>query len=197
MLHQRRLHLRKHRVERPQHRLPAGQHHHLRPERAQHPYDPPRLVREVEEPVRVDAQPRPGDLVLTRDRRPLARRDAYPVRLQSILVSGGRRYLDLGEREQARSAVVLLDAFFLDVAVVDAVEAADVCVALGLECRPGELGRADSRAIELVAFCVADLLCDVRGVLHYLWMRPVSDRRCVLCNVVARTFFGSHSMQGE
>ena len=166
---------------------------HLRPERAQHPHDPPRLVREVEEPVRIDAQPRPGDLLLTRDRRPLARCDAYPVRLQSILVSGGRRYLALGRREQVRSAVVLLDAFFLD----DAVEAADVCVALGLECRPGELGRADSRAIELVAFCVADLLWDVRGVLHYLWMRPVSDRRCVLCNVVARTFFGSHSMQGE
>ena len=48
----------------------------------------------------------------------------------------------LGGREQARGAVVLLDALLFDVAVVDAVEAADVCVVLGLVCRSGH--RAES-----------------------------------------------------
>ena len=64
--------------------------------------------------------------------------------------------------------MVVLDALLGDVAVVDAVQTADVCVALGLEGLPVKLGLSDAGTLELVSLGMADLVSDVRGMPHNL-----------------------------
>ena len=165
-------------VERAQDGLAADEHVHLAAERVEHAReldrdvaraddrDALRLLREVEEAVRVDTEARTGDLVLRRDRRSPARRDHNLVGVERVRATIGALDFDGAGGCHDGFPVVELDAFLRDVVVVDAVQAADICVSLGLERLPVELGCTD--AAELIIRSVSYFLSDVRCMPHNL-----------------------------
>jgi hypothetical protein len=92
------------------------------------------------------------------------------VRLEHVLAPVLLRDLDLGGREQLTAALVQLDALLSEVRVVHPVQPPDVGIPLGLERGPVELRLTDTRAGEVVALGVTNLVGDVGGMPHNLWV---------------------------
>ena len=133
-----------------------------------------RLLAQRKEAVRVDAEARAGDLLVARDRRAAAGGDDDVVGgerdlLLELAVRRGR-HAHLAVAEQLAVAGDVVDVVLLEVAVVDAVQAADVRIALLREVVPVDArdGERLAGVAEAVLVRLLEVLLQVGRVPHEL-----------------------------